>query len=63
MLHTVTSMHINQFWLEFHQNRLSGFRSVGGRNLPFPTDLAILQLIRSNQWKRANLDPHSPEIA
>jgi len=21
---------------KFHQNRLSGFRDVGGRNLPFP---------------------------
>ena len=26
---------------EFHQNRLSGFGAVGGRNLPFPVDLAI----------------------
>jgi len=27
---------------EFHQNRLSGFGAVGGgRNLPFPIDLAI----------------------
>ena len=26
---------------EFHQNRLSGFRAVGGRNLPIPIDLAI----------------------
>jgi len=24
--------------LEFHQNRLSGYGAVGGRNLPFPTD-------------------------
>ena len=26
---------------EFHQNRLSGFGAVGGRNLPFPIDLPI----------------------
>jgi len=26
---------------EFHQNRLSGFGDVGGRNLPIPIDLAI----------------------
>jgi len=26
---------------EFHQNRLSGFGAVGGRNLPIPIDLAI----------------------
>jgi len=26
---------------EFHQNRLSGFRAVGGRNSPIPIDLAI----------------------
>ena len=26
---------------EFHQNLLSGFGAVGGRNLPIPTDLAI----------------------
>jgi len=26
---------------EFHQNRLSGFGAVGGRNLPISIDLAI----------------------
>jgi len=26
---------------EFHQNRLSCFGAVGGRNLPVPNDLAI----------------------
>ena len=26
---------------EFHQNQLSGFGAVGGRNLSFPIDLAI----------------------
>jgi len=26
---------------EFHQNRLSGFGAVGGRNLPIPVDLYI----------------------
>ena len=26
---------------EFHQNRLSGFGAVGGRNLPIPIDVAI----------------------
>ena len=26
---------------EFHQNRLSGFGAVEGRNLPIPIDLAI----------------------
>jgi len=26
---------------EFHQNWSSAFRAVGGRNLPFPIDLAI----------------------
>ena len=25
---------------EFHQNQLSGFGAVGGRNFPIPTDLA-----------------------
>jgi len=26
---------------EFHENQLSGFGAVGGRNMPFPIDLAI----------------------
>ena len=33
---------------KFHQSRLSGFRDVGGRNLPFPITLAelIQQLVQ-----------------
>ena len=37
----VGGLHMVVLSFEFHQNRLSGFGAVGGRNLPIPTGLAI----------------------
>ena len=46
-------------WFKLCQNRL-WFLSCGGRNLPFPIDLAIFPLIYPIRWERANFD--SPQL-
>ena len=38
----------------FHQNWLSGFVAVGGRNLSFPMDFTKFMEKRPNQCERAN---------